>query len=100
MSLQGRRHSRYYVRVGGSNSSGGVKQVDALTQAPETPLGESLGVDATALLGRSRFDRELPELPDHELVEVMVAARRLASRVQAVELAAVAELARRRFAAG
>jgi hypothetical protein len=74
--------------------------VDALTQAPETPLGESLGVDATALLGRSRFDRELPELPDHELVEVMVAARRLASRVQAVELAAVAELARRRFAAG
>ena len=74
--------------------------MDALTQAPETPLGESLGVNATALLGRSRFDRELPELPDHELVEVMVAARRLASRVQAVELAAVAELARRRFAAG
>jgi hypothetical protein len=45
----------------------------------------SAGVDVTDLL-------------DHELVEVMVAARRLASRVQAVELAAVAELARRRFA--
>jgi hypothetical protein len=37
-------------------------------------------------------------LSDHDLVEAMVAARRLASRVQAVELAAVAELARRRFA--
>jgi hypothetical protein len=41
---------------------------------------------------------DLGELSDHELVEAMMAARRSASRVQAVELAAVAELARRRFA--
>lgn len=41
---------------------------------------------------------DVGELPDHDLVETMVAARRLASQVQAVELAAVAELARRRFA--
>ncbi|GLY78086.1 hypothetical protein Airi01_063530 [Actinoallomurus iriomotensis] len=46
-----------------------------------------------------RMVTSLPgELSDRELVEVMVEARQLASRVQAVELAAIAELARRRFA--
>jgi hypothetical protein len=59
--------------------------MDALTQTTETPLDGLFGVDTGDLL-------------DHELVEAMMAARRLASRVQAVELAAVAELARRRFA--
>ncbi|GLY88504.1 DUF222 domain-containing protein [Actinoallomurus iriomotensis] len=38
------------------------------------------------------------ELSDQELVETMVAARRLASQIQAVKPAAVAELTRRRFA--
>jgi Domain of unknown function (DUF222) len=51
----------------------------------ETSLDELLGIDVHSLL-------------DHELVEAMMAARKLASRVQAVELAAVAELAGRRFA--
>jgi Domain of unknown function (DUF222) len=37
-------------------------------------------------------------MPDHELLETMATARGLASRAQAVELAAVAELVRRRFA--
>jgi hypothetical protein len=49
------------------------------------PPEESFGFDAGGL-------------SDHDLVEAMVAARRLASRAQAVELAAVAELARQRFA--
>jgi hypothetical protein len=44
------------------------------------------------------FGADVSGLDDHGLVEVMVAARRLASRAQAVELAAVAELARRRYA--
>ncbi|WP_329238819.1 HNH endonuclease [Actinoallomurus sp. NBC_01490] len=44
------------------------------------------------------FGFDAGELSDHDLAEAMVEARRLASRVQAVELAAVAELARRRFA--
>jgi hypothetical protein len=69
--------------------------MDAVKRTPGTPLVESFGADTADLLDRGRFDRELS---DHELVEVMVAARRLASRAQAVELAAVAELARRRFA--
>jgi Domain of unknown function (DUF222) len=69
--------------------------MDAVKQTPGTPLVESFGADTADLLDRCRFDREMS---DHELVEVMVAARRLASRAQAVELAAVAELARRRFA--
>jgi uncharacterized protein DUF222 len=43
------------------------------------------------------FSVNVGELSDHDLIETMAAARRLASRVQAVELAAVAELARRRF---
>jgi Domain of unknown function (DUF222) len=73
------------------NSSGGVKRMDAVKRIPGTLLVEPLGVDTADF-----FDRG--ELSDHELVEVMVAARRLASRAQAVELAAVAELARRRFA--
>jgi hypothetical protein len=59
--------------------------MDALTRTSETLLDGLLGVN-TDVLG------------DHELVQTMMAARRLASRVQAVELAAVAELARRRFA--
>ncbi|WP_345465914.1 HNH endonuclease signature motif containing protein [Actinoallomurus oryzae] len=59
--------------------------MDVLMQAPQTPSSEVLGVDAGGLY-------------DQELVETMVRARRLASRVQAVELAAVAELTRRRFA--
>jgi hypothetical protein len=75
----------------GLNSSGGVKRMDAVERIPGTLLVEPFGVDTADL-----FDRG--ELSDHELVEVMVAARRLASRAQAVELAAVAELARRRFA--
>jgi Domain of unknown function (DUF222) len=69
--------------------------MDAAMRAPGTPLVESFGADTADLLDRGRGDREMS---DHELVEVMVAARRLASRAQAVELAAVAELARRRFA--
>ena len=59
-----------------------VTQISPLSP---TPPEDSFGFDAG-------------ELSDHDLVEVMVGARRLASRVQAVELAAVAELARRRFA--
>jgi hypothetical protein len=43
--------------------------MDALTRTPGTFLGESLGADATDLLGRGRFDRESP---DHELVEVLI----------------------------
>ena len=56
-----------------------------ISSLPQAPLADSLGFDPD-------------ELSDQELVETMVAARRLASRVQAVELAAVAALARRRFA--
>jgi hypothetical protein len=59
--------------------------VNAVALAAETPLDGLLGVDTG-------------ELSDRELIEAMMVARRLASRVQAVELAAVAELARRRFA--
>ncbi|MGH3377844.1 MAG: DUF222 domain-containing protein [Actinoallomurus sp.] len=50
----------------------------------ETSLDGLLGGDATGL-------------PDHELVEAMTAARAIASHAQAIELAAVAELARRRY---
>lgn len=62
--------------------------MDALPQTlqtPQAPLDEPLGFD-------------VDELSDHQVVEAMVEARRSASRTQAVELAAVAELARRRFA--
>ncbi|HZE29827.1 MAG TPA: DUF222 domain-containing protein [Actinoallomurus sp.] len=45
------------------------------------------------------FGADVGGLDDHGLVEAMVAARRLASRAQAVELAAVAELVRRRHVA-
>jgi hypothetical protein len=38
------------------------------------------------------------DVTDHELVDAMAAARAAASRAQAAELAAVAELARRRLA--
>lgn len=44
------------------------------------------------------FVDDIADLCDHELIEAMAAARRLAAQVQAMELAAVAELARRRFA--
>jgi hypothetical protein len=44
------------------------------------------------------LDGRVAELTDHELVDAMVAARAAASRAQAAELAAVAELARRRLA--
>jgi hypothetical protein len=59
--------------------------VDAVTRTPETSLDGLLGEGAA-------------DLPDHELIEAMMAARGIASRAQAIELAAVAELARRRFA--
>jgi Domain of unknown function (DUF222) len=57
--------------------------MDAVVMDARTSLDVLFGVDVGGL-------------DDHGLVEVMVGARRLASRVQAVELAAVAELARRR----
>ncbi|WP_433173216.1 DUF222 domain-containing protein [Actinoallomurus sp. CA-150999] len=41
---------------------------------------------------------DIGDLSDHELIEAMIGARRRASQAQAAELAAVAELARRRFA--
>jgi Domain of unknown function (DUF222) len=55
--------------------------------AVDEPLSfdESLGIDAR-------------DVSDAGLIEMMVAARRSVSRAQAVELAAVAELARRREA--
>ena len=57
----------------------------AVSVAAETAPGELLGLDVGAL-------------PDAGLIDAMTAARRWASRVQAVELAAVTELVRRRFA--
>jgi hypothetical protein len=67
-----------------------------------TPEEGLVGVDEAPYAGRARtalaWARD-GRVSDHELVEAMVAARRLAARAQAVELAAVAELARRRFAA-
>ena len=59
--------------------------MDAVALAPETSLDGVVGIDVAGL-------------SDRGLVEAMMAAGRLASRVQAVQLAAVAELARRRFA--
>ncbi len=44
------------------------------------------------------FGLDVAGLADGELVEAMMAARRLAARAQAVQVAAVAELARRRYA--
>lgn len=44
------------------------------------------------------LDGRAAEFTDHELVDAMLAARAAASRAQAAELAAVAELARRRLA--
>ena len=59
--------------------------MDVVALAPETSLDGVVGIDVAGL-------------SDRGLVEVMIAAGRLASRVQAVQVAAVAELARRRFA--
>jgi hypothetical protein len=59
--------------------------VDVMTRMPETPLDGLL-------------QGGVVDLPDQELIEAMAAARAIASRAQAIELAAVAELARRRFA--
>jgi hypothetical protein len=54
-------------------------------------------IDAqTPLDGLRRVD--VADASDGELAELMVMARRLASQAQAVELATVAELARRRYA--
>jgi Domain of unknown function (DUF222) len=64
---------------------GGCAGVDVVACMPETSLDGLLGGGVAGL-------------PDHELVEAMTAARALASRAQAIELAAVAELARRRLA--
>lgn len=60
----------------------------------------SVAVDHSSPLSPTSLEESFVPggLSDHELVEAMTAARRSASRAQAVELAAVAELARRRFA--
>lgn len=60
----------------------------ALVSAPEAPLSAHSCEQAAPDVG---------DLSDRELIEAMIAARRRASQAQATELAAVAELARRRF---
>lgn len=62
--------------------------MDAKTLTPEISLEGLPGLPGL----------DVGSLSDHEIVQTMMAARRLASRAQAMELAAVAELARRRFA--
>lgn len=70
----------------------------------QNDFGGVFGMDVTAvdmpiILGRFS-GADVAGSSDGELIEAMVAARRLASRAQALELAAVAELVRRRRAEG
>lgn len=70
---------------GAAEGAGGVTGMEVVTRMPETPLDGLL-------------DGGVAGLTDRELVEAMAGARAVASRAQAVELAVVAELARRRLA--
>lgn len=59
--------------------------VDVVTRMPQTPLDGLL-------------EGGVADLSDQELIGAMAAARAIASRAQAIELTAVAELSRRRLA--